>query len=231
MSGVTSTHLRVSKLSVGRGGRALFSNLSFELAPRDWLYVVGESGIGKSSLLSTLSGQIPPLSGDIELRISDVSVPTSIAQRQGQIGFIYQNFLLTPNLNAVENVALGHLHRHSSLRTLLPFSKTVLKAAEGVLQALEIDSSEWLRPVRLLSGGQQQRVAVARALLQRPPLIFADEPVSGLDSRLAKLTLCRLKELSEQTGGIVVCATHDLSMQCDFPGKTIELGRYRGSGD
>jgi len=164
--------------------------------------IMGPSGCGKSTLLHCLAGLDQLTEGHVMLGNTDLGTLDDDAMtvlRRERIGFVFQAFNLVPTLTAAENV-------------LLPLTLGGRKAdrawVDALVTSLGIADRMRHRPTEL-SGGQQQRVAVARALVTRPELVFADEPTGNLDSRAAVELLARIREAVNQYGQTVVMVTHD----------------------
>ena len=166
-------------------------------------FVVGPSGSGKSSLLYLLGALDQPNSGELDClghRITSFSRKERDRYRRDQVGFIFQNFNLLANLNAVENVLVPFLP--------LGISPTLRASAVELLTRVGLGDRVDHRPNQL-SGGEQQRVAIARALLKRPKLVLADEPTGELDSESGAEVYRYLRQLRDEHGSTVVIVTHD----------------------
>jgi putative ABC transport system ATP-binding protein len=166
-------------------------------------FIVGPSGSGKSSLLYILGALDQPTSGEVNClghRISQLSRRQRDLYRRDQVGFIFQNFNLLTNLNAVENVLIPYM----------PQGVSAEKRAEAheLLKRVGLGERIDHRPSQL-SGGEQQRVAIARALLKRPKLVLADEPTGELDSESGAEVYRYLRQLRDEHGSTVVIVTHD----------------------
>lgn len=166
--------------------------------------IIGQSGSGKSTLLNILGCLDRPTGGDYWLaghHINRMSSDDLAAVRNQILGFVFQSFHLLPRLTALENVMLplgyDHLQKHPDMR----------EAAIESLQRVGLGDKLHNKPTQM-SGGQQQRVAVARALVNKPSLLMADEPTGNLDSNTAKDILGLFKELNRQ-GTTVMIITHD----------------------
>ncbi|MBS0261133.1 MAG: ABC transporter ATP-binding protein [Planctomycetes bacterium] len=179
--------------------------LTCEIPPGSMSFIVGPSGSGKSSLLYLLGALDVPTSGEIHClgyRLSQLTRSQRDRYRRDEIGFIFQNFNLLANLNAVENVLVPYLPQGISAQKLA--------AAQELLRRVGLGERLEHRPNQL-SGGEQQRVAIARALLKRPKLVLADEPTGELDSQSGAEVYRYLRELRDEQGSTVVIVTHDRS--------------------
>ncbi len=169
----------------------------------EFVSIVGQSGSGKSTLMNMLGCLDGPSTGTYKLNGHDVSTldddQLSVIRNQ-QIGFIFQNFNLIMNLNALENVELPLVYRGVS-----PNERREL--ATKALDRVGLGNRVTHKPMEL-SGGQQQRVAIARAIAAKPPLILADEPTGNLDTKSGEDVMHILKELHSE-GTTIVLITHD----------------------
>jgi len=168
------------------------------------LVIIGASGAGKSTLLHLLGGLDAPSSGDVSLDGASLFAMSKAARtklRNEQIGFVFQSYNLLPELDALENVCLPAL--------LQPRRRDgVMERGMELLKAVGLGARMEHRPAEL-SGGEQQRVAVARALMNRPSLVLADEPTGNLDSKTGESILDLLWRLREESGTTLVMVTHD----------------------
>jgi putative ABC transport system ATP-binding protein len=179
------------------------SQVSLAVEPGGFVAIMGPSGSGKSTLLNLLGCLDTPSSGKILLEGEDVALLDDRAAsrlRNQRIGFLFQSFNLIPQMNVVENVETSLLY---SERPLIEWRERAL----AVLGRLELQDRASHRPSEL-SGGEAQRAALARALVNDPDLILADEPTGNLDSRTGAQVLDLLSELREQ-GKSIVLITHD----------------------
>ena len=179
--------------------------LTCRIPPAALTFVVGPSGSGKSSLLHLLGALDQPTSGEITVegrRLSQLARRERDLYRRDQVGFVFQNFNLLSNLNAVENVLVPYIPRGISAEQR--------GAAETLLRRVGLGERMDHRPNQL-SGGEQQRVAIARALLKRPMLVLADEPTGELDSGTGAEIYRFLRALRDEVGSTVVIVTHDQS--------------------
>ena len=181
--------------------RAL-DGVTFAVGAGDYVAVVGESGSGKTTLMHVLGGLDRPTAGDVVIdgrSLARTSRRELAAIRARSIGFVFQGFNLLPNLDARENVALAA--RYAGHPPRAAFDR-----AERALRDVGLHDRMHHRP-SALSGGQQQRVAVARALVNEPALLLADEPTGELDSRTAENVLGLLGALN-RGGQTLIVVTH-----------------------
>jgi len=204
-----------------RGDRWLFRNLDLELFAGDFVALVGPSGVGKSTLLSCLCGQLTPHEGEVAIRLPGEGEERPGALRK-HLGIIYQELLLTPNADLLTNVLCGRLSRYNCFRTLFGFPKPLRSQAHRLLLDLGVGQQphKW---VSHMSGGEKQRVAVARALFQEPELYFADEPVSSLDAYYAGRVLGLLRQEADDRRKPVICVLHNAEHIHRFADLTISL--------
>ena len=190
---------------------SVLESLDLRINPGDSVAIIGPSGAGKSTLLSLLAGLDIPESGEILFQgeaFSGLSEDQRAAVRRGRIGFVFQSFQLLQGLTAVENV-------------MLPLELTGMSVAQAKQRAMKwldrvgLGARTHHRP-RMLSGGEQQRVALARAFVNRPALLFADEPTGNLDRRTGESVSELLFELNQETGTTLILVTHDerLASRC-----------------
>ncbi len=193
--------------------RAL-SDVSFDVAPGEFLVIIGLSGSGKSTLLRCINRLIPPTSGRITFQGRDVTVATreELREIRRTIGMIFQHFNLVKRASVLTNVLagrLGYLPPAWALVNYFPGS-AIEHAAANLARVGIVEKAQ--RRADTLSGGQQQRVGIARALMQEPRLILADEPVASLDPALSHSILRYLEELNKKDGITIVCSLHFLSL-------------------
>jgi putative ABC transport system ATP-binding protein len=197
--------LRLENLSkrYRHDGPPIFEHLELELQPGEYLAIMGESGVGKSTLLNLLAGLDEPDSGRIWLDGADLSIMDDDAKtllRRRSVGFVFQAFHVLPYLTVEQNVALPLelLRIEEPDRTRR--TRQMLDAV-GILPLAE-------RYPRELSGGELQRIAIARALVHSPRLVLADEPTGNLDPRSAAQTLSLLRAQVKANAGAGILITH-----------------------
>lgn len=190
--------LEATGLALSRRGAPLFRSLALALQRGTLTAVVGPSGAGKSSLLALLAGLLPPDAGT--LRTAD--------GRRPRVALVPQDLKLAASETLLSNVLCGALSRHAWWRTVSLLPAEEKAAALELLERLGVGVLAHA-PAGRVSGGQQQRAAVARALLQRPDLLLADEPVSQLDVRTGSDVLAALRDAADRDGCAVACVLHD----------------------
>ena len=201
----------LARVTVRYGALTALQDVSLRIEAGERVALIGPSGAGKSTLLSVLNGSIAPTSGGARLLGQDTSQLSARALRhvQRQIGTIYQQFNLVPNLSVIHNVNAGHLGRWSLARAALsliaPLEREV---AAQALANVGIADKLYAR-TDTLSGGQQQRVAIARALVNNPSLILADEPTGNLDSRSGAEIMQIFRQLNQTMGITIILVTHE----------------------
>ncbi len=212
---MTEPILRVEHLTkVYEDGTRALSDVSFEVAPGEFLVIIGLSGSGKSTLLRCINRLIPPTSGRILFQGRDVTAATreELREVRRKIGMIFQQFNLVKRTSVLTNVLagrLGYIPPAWALGNYFPHP--AVARAMASLERVGIPEKAFSR-ADALSGGQQQRVGIARALMQEPRLILADEPVASLDPALSHTILRYLEELNRKDGITILCCLHFLSL-------------------
>lgn len=187
---------------------AAVRGVSLTVEAGEFIAIVGPSGSGKTSLLYVLGALLPPSCGAVTLvgtQISQVSERMRNAVRAFHVGFVFQEFHLIAHRSVVDNVMIGSLYQHRSLRARH-------EAAFKALAAVGIEHLADSSP-RHLSGGERQRVGIARALASEPTLLLCDEPTGNLDTMATLSILELLCELQASRGLTIVVATHDPEVQ------------------
>jgi phosphonate transport system ATP-binding protein len=218
-------------------GTQALKEVSFSVEPGEFLVVIGLSGSGKSTLLRCTNRLIEPTSGSIvwdgvEITAADQAQLRTIRRR---IGMIFQHFNLVRRLSVMHNVLSGRLgYLETGKSMMYRFSRTDRENAFKALERVGLTEQAYKRASEL-SGGQQQRVGIARALMQEPQIILADEPVASLDPVLAHTILGYLERLNKEDGITVICSLHYLDLVQRYASRVIGLrdGRvvYRGTGE
>ena len=185
-------------------------DVSLKVDAGEFVVVLGKSGSGKSTLLRCINRLVEPTSGRIFLNDEEITGASNrqLRQLRQKIGMVFQQYNLVSRCSVQTNVLAGKLASISTPASLFNlFSHTDAGKALHVLQRLGIADKEKERADRL-SGGQQQRVGLARALMQEPQLILADEPTSSLDPVTSKQIMDLLKEFNQRDGVTVICNLH-----------------------
>jgi putative ABC transport system ATP-binding protein len=196
--------IAVDRLTKTLGNVRVIDAVSFNIEKGEFLAIQGPSGSGKTTLLGLLAGLEKADEGSIVVADKELTSMTEdelAIFRRYNIGFVFQSFNLIPTLNVVENIALPLFPEHISRKDMFERSRKVAKDV-GLTQRLGHYPNE-------LSGGEQQRVAVARALINEPKLLFADEPTGNLDSKTGHMITELLRKLNSDRGQTVVLVTHD----------------------
>lgn len=200
------------------------------IAHGERVFIEGPSGVGKTSLLSLISGLVLPSAGDIRIGDDVVSEMTSAQRdrlRANRIGLIYQMFNLIPYLTALQNVTLAADLAPERLNRAKQKTGGVDGEASRLLASMGIPAQLHSRFPSELSVGQQQRVAAARAFIGSPGVLVADEPTSALDDAAAERFMEALMRLAEDAQATVLLVSHDRSLSAHFD-RTIDLKAING---
>ncbi len=195
----SSPALECRNLGKVYGQRSVLHNLDFTLAPGEYVAIMGDSGVGKSSLLNLIAGLDTPDSGSLTIDgavMSSLDDAAATLLRRQKLGFIFQAFHLLPHLTLNQNIALP-----------LILNAMPLARAKQMLDAVGLAGRGEDFP-RQLSGGELQRVAIARALVHQPRLILADEPTGNLDPDTARDILLLLKNEIRASAASAIIVTH-----------------------
>jgi phosphonate transport system ATP-binding protein len=218
--------LRVEHLTkIYPNGTTALRDVSFEVNDGEFLAVIGLSGSGKSTLLRCINRLIEPTSGRIIWNDLDVTAAPASELRniRRQIGMIFQQFNLVKRSSVLTNVLAGRLGYNNPSQSLLNyFSPADQKLALENLEQLGLADKAHVR-ADSLSGGQQQRVGIARALMQDPKLVLADEPVASLDPVLAHSILKYLEQMNKERKITVLCSLHFLDLVHRYATRAIAL--------
>lgn len=201
--------LDVRGLAKTYGDGAVFAGVDLRVAPGEVVALLGESGVGKSTLLNCIAGLDAPARGRVVVDGVDVTAlpePAQAAWRRAAVGFVFQAFHVLPHLTVGDNVALP----------LLLLGRRDPARVAQMLATVGLAGFEPRLP-RTLSGGQLQRVAIARALVHAPRLLLADEPTASLDDDHAREVVALLAEGAAEQGATLVVATHDARVAAALP--------------
>ena len=201
-------HLRArglqKKFRLGATELQILRGVDLDVKRGERVFLCGASGAGKSTLLYTLAGLERPSSGEVHFENEDlyaISASRQADMRNTRMGFVFQSYMLLPELTALENVALPALIGGKDER----------KRASELLDKVGLGPRSGHLPSEL-SGGEQQRVAIARALANRPSMLFADEPTGNLDSKTGGEIIDLLLGLARENGTTLLAVTHDTGL-------------------
>lgn len=217
-------NLQVRDLAKRYGDAVVFSHVSLDVAPGEFVAIVGESGVGKSTLLNCMAGLDSWDEGTVQLKGQDLGALSDDQRallRRRHVGFVFQAFHVLPHLDVAQNVALP----------LLLLEQPDPARVEAMLEAVGLGGLGARLPQQL-SGGQLQRVAIARALVHKPSLLLADEPTGNLDPATAALVMDALIAQTRGQGASLVLVTHSEAAAARAD-RTLHLsaGGIRASGD
>jgi phosphonate transport system ATP-binding protein len=207
------------------GGTPALGSIDLDIAPGDFVVLVGSSGAGKSTLLRCVNGLVAPTAGEVLVdgeRLRDATAQRLRAIR-ARIGFVFQQFNLLRRLSVLENVLVGRLPHVPPWRGLVGwFPRADVALARRALDRVGL-AGLGDRRADTLSGGQQQRVAIARALLQQPRILLADEPMASLDPALARTVMELLQRINREDGITVVTSLHVLELARAYGRRVVGL--------
>jgi phosphonate transport system ATP-binding protein len=223
--------LQISNLTVSYPGRSspVLSRLSLSVGAGEKVAIIGPSGCGKTTLFRAISGFVPIEAGTI--RVHDIDVGSARGRRlrtlRRCVALIPQKHDLIDGLAVYQNVMAGALGRWSGLRALrfllLP-RRAELDEARAALDSVSMSRTDLRRRTAELSGGQQQRAAIARALVQRPRLLVADEPIASLDPELSRQIIALLTSLASIHRLALLCSLHQREFAYEYFDRVIDLG-------
>lgn len=222
--------LEVQNLSkVYEGGVLALDNVSFKVEQEEFLAVIGLSGSGKSTLLRCINRLIEPTEGRIIWNGIDITAASQDEMRRirRRMGMVFQHFNLVSRSKVITNVLAGRLGYVNPAMSLI--NRFPVDDVEMALQQLErvgIRDQAHKRADEL-SGGQQQRVGIARAMIQEPEMILADEPVASLDPVLAHSIMQYLEQINTEDKAMIICSLHFLDLVHRYADRAIALNEGR----
>ncbi len=208
--------IKLQDASIYQREHLILSNVNIEVKPNEFIYLIGQTGSGKSSLLKTLYGDLPLKDGTGQVCGYDLRTlkDKEIPYLRRKMGIVFQDFQLLTDRSVSDNLLFV-------LKATGWKNKTEMAAKiNEVLEKVGMATKGFKMPYQL-SGGEQQRVAVARALLNDPELILADEPTGNLDPGTSEEIMILLNQISE-SGRAILMATHDYSLILKFPNRTLK---------
>ncbi len=210
-----SVIIQYRNVDIARKELVVLKHVDFKIEPGEFVYLIGRVGSGKSSLLKTMYAEVPVAAGDARVLDFDLSSirRKDIPMLRRRIGIVFQDFQLLTDRNVFANLefvldATGWRNKADKEQRI-----------EEVLREVGMTNKSYKMPHEL-SGGEQQRIVIARALLNKPELILADEPTGNLDPETGRQIINSLYDIAA-SGTAVVVATHNLSMLDRFPGRVL----------
>jgi cell division transport system ATP-binding protein len=210
-----SALIKFENVTIFQNDRPVVGGLSVEINPGEFLYLLGKTGSGKTSFLKTLYGDLPVTigSGAVCGQSLNNLKPGQIPYLRRKLGIVFQDFQLLGDRNVFENL------RFVMKATGWADETKIKQRVQEVLKKVSLEGKENKMPHEL-SGGEQQRVSIARALVNEPEIILADEPTGNLDPETSEEIIRLLKQLAE-SGRAVLLATHDMIIYNKFPSRTL----------
>ncbi len=198
--------------------RVVLENISLTIGAGEFTYLIGKTGSGKTSLLKTLYAALPLVNGNGEVAGFDLRTINrkNVHLLRRKLGIVFQDFNLLTDRNVEENLLF--VLRATGWTDRAEMDKRVQEVLEGVHLADKRDTMPYE-----LSGGEQQRIVLARALLNRPALLIADEPTGNLDPETSDDVLVLMRNLAKEHNSAVLCATHDYRILQNFPARIIRI--------
>ena len=210
---------------VYEGGTQAINDVSFSVKPGEFLAVIGLSGSGKSTLLRCINRLIEPTEGQIIWNGEDITAASQdeMLRIRRKIGMIFQHFNLVSRSRVITNVLAGRLgYVNPAMSLFNRFPKSDMDMAIKQLDRVSIADQAYKRADEL-SGGQQQRVGIARAMMQEPEIILADEPVASLDPVLAHSIMQHLETINKEDGVTILCSLHFLDLVHRYADRAVAL--------
>ncbi len=205
--------LQLKNISKEFGSTRAVDSVDLTIEPGEMIGIIGRSGAGKSTLLRLINRLIDPSRGKVGFNGSDISKVKGrdLRQWRSRCAMIFQQFNLVNRLDVLTNVLIGRLAYRRTLPTLVKrFTRSEKAMAIRALERLDM-APYALQRADTLSGGQQQRVAIAKALVQEPEVVLADEPIASLDPHNAAKVMCALKAINDEDQITVICNLHHLN--------------------
>lgn len=205
-----------------KDGTAALRGVDLVVEKGEFVVLLGPSGSGKTTLIRSINGLIKPDFGTIRFKGTS-TLNEGSRQLKNQLGVVFQDFNLVENLSTLNNVLTGLLFSSNTFLSLFYlFSKKQKLEALDVLRRVGLLEKSHLRS-STLSGGQKQRLGIARAIVKKPALLLADEPVASLDPVISVSIMRLLKDLSKEFGITVICSLHQVDLALKFSDRIVGL--------
>ncbi len=210
--------IRIQNGTIFQNSNAVIKNINFEMKGDELVYLIGKTGSGKSSLLKMLYGELPLGEGTGEAVGFDLSSlkKTQIPLLRRKLGIVFQDFQLLTDRTVGDNLRFVMGATGWSDKNLMD------RRAKEVLQLVGLETKINVKP-HALSGGEQQRISIARALLNKPALILADEPTGNLDPETSEEIMQLLIAVAKEEKSAVFMATHDMTIVEKYPGRVVRV--------
>ena len=212
--------IRYKNVSICQQGLEILEDINFELCKGEFVYLIGKVGSGKTSFLKTIYGELDIRSGEAEVFGNDMFTikQKHIPELRRQLGIVFQDFQLLTDRTVHAN--LEFVLRATGWKNKLDIHTRI----EEVLEQVGMSGKGYKMPNEL-SGGEQQRIVIARAILNKPELILADEPTGNLDVETGHHIVKLLKDICSQ-GSAILMITHNLNMLTEYPGKVFKFENH-----
>ena len=210
--------IRLNKVSKKyRNGTHALYDITLNIKEGEFVYIIGATGSGKSTLIKLLDGEEVPTSGDVIVNKINVGKlkKSKVPMYRRNIGVVFQDYRLLPKKNTFENVAYAMEVIDTPTKVLRPRVREVLKRVELSDKSTSFPGE--------LSGGQQQRVAIARAIANKPKILIADEPTGNLDPKMSDGIISLFERINREEGTTILIVTHDIQTVKNHPKRTIEI--------
>jgi cell division transport system ATP-binding protein len=208
--------IRFEKTSIYQNRNLILANVNLDIRQGEFVYLIGKTGSGKSSLLKTIYGELPVTTGQAEVAGFDMRTlkAREVPYLRRKLGIVFQDFQLLMDRSVNENLLFV------MKATGWSDSKAMQKRLQEVLAKVRLETKGNKMPFQL-SGGEQQRVGIARALVNNPELILADEPTGNLDPEISEGIIGLLFDIAK-TGSAILLATHNYSFFTKFPARKLK---------
>lgn len=210
--------IKISNGTIKQADTVVLKDINIEMNNNDFVYLIGKTGSGKSSLLKTLYGELKLASGEGNIDMFDLNKlrKKDIPLLRRKIGIVFQDFQLLTDRTVRENLLFvmgASGWKDKNLKE---------QRAKEVLQLVGLETKMNVKPFAL-SGGEQQRISIARALINRPSLILADEPTGNLDPETSEEIMRLFVAIAREENTAVLMATHDMNMVEKYPGRVLRV--------